>query len=59
MLHQSRRFIIAVLALASLTFLGYTKDMDVALAVASIAIGLAGANAYQKQGSKDSTKSEE
>ena len=42
----SRRFIIALCALAALTLLGVRKSEPVALAIASIAIGLAGANAY-------------
>jgi hypothetical protein len=42
-----RRTFISTLALASLTALGCYKGMDVTMAVASVAVGLAAANAYE------------
>ena len=43
-----RRSSLAVICIAALTFLGYTQSLDVAMAIASIAMGVAGANAYEK-----------
>jgi hypothetical protein len=43
-----RRTFIAVLAIVSLAGLGfYTKDISVAMAISTVAVGLAGANAWQ------------
>lgn len=47
-LWNCRRTAIAVIAIAALTFLGYTKGMDVAMALGTVAIGVAGANAAEK-----------
>lgn len=44
---KCRRSSVAVIAIGVLTFLGYTKSMDVAMAISTVAVGLAGANAYQ------------
>lgn len=44
----SRRFVIALFALGSLTLLGVMKTEPVASAIAAVAIGLAGANAAQE-----------
>ena len=43
----TRRLIVAVIAIGSLTFLGATKLHDVSMAIASIAIAVAGAGAYE------------
>lgn len=51
-----RRSSIAVISIAILGFLGYTKNMDVAMAISSVAIGLAGANAYEKKIQTGETK---
>ena len=48
-----RRSKIALVAIACLTWLGCTQAFDVSLAIASVAIGIAGANAYQKKGQSD------
>ena len=53
LLLASRRLVLGVLGIASLTFLGYTKSVDVSLSVAAIVASVAGANAYQKRGAKD------
>lgn len=42
-----RRTFIAVLSIVCLTALGLLKDIDVAMSLASIAIGLAGSNAFE------------
>lgn len=39
--------------MSALTFLGFTKGADVATSVAAIAVGLAGANAYQGRKSNE------
>lgn len=49
-LKTCRRTFIAALAIGCLTVLGLAKDFDVSMALASVAIGLAGANAYEKRG---------
>jgi hypothetical protein len=48
-----RRSTIAILGIVCLTSLGlYTKDAQaVAIAISTIAVGIAGANAYEKKGS--------
>ena len=45
-----RRTFIAVLAILCLTSLGLVKGIDVSMALASVAIGLAAANSYEKKG---------
>ena len=50
-----RRTFIAALAICCLTALGILKDMDVAMALASVAIGLAGANSYEKASTAKAT----
>jgi len=42
---KSRRFLIAIFSISCLFLLGYTKEIDVASAIAAIAIGIAGASA--------------
>ena len=44
-----RRSSIAVICILALTVLGYTKGMDVAMAISAVAIGVAGSNAYEKK----------
>ena len=50
---QSRRMMLGVLGIVCLTFLGYTKNMDVSLAIAGVVASVAGANAFQKKGIND------
>lgn len=50
---KCRRSSIAVLCLCALTFLGYKKGADVAASIATIALGIAGANAAQSVFKKD------
>ena len=47
---KCRRSSLAVICIATLGFLGYSKGIDVSMAIATIAIGVAGANAYEKKG---------
>jgi hypothetical protein len=42
-----RRSSIAVICILVLGILGYFKAMDVSMAISTIAIGVAGANAYE------------
>ena len=42
-----RRSIIALVGIACLTYLGYTKDLDVALAISGIVLSVAGSNSYE------------
>jgi hypothetical protein len=42
-----RRTFIATFAVASLLVLGWVKGEDVAMGIATVAVGLAGANAYE------------
>lgn len=51
-----RRFTVAILACTYLWSLGYYKTMDVSMAIATVAVGLAGANAYEKKGKPDASK---
>lgn len=45
---KCRRSLIAILAIACLTFLGWElKSADVAMAIATVAIGIAGANSAE------------
>lgn len=46
---QCRRSSLAVICIMVLGLLGFFKNMDVSMAIASIAIGVAGANAYEKK----------
>jgi hypothetical protein len=48
-----RRFIISILAILALTFLGFTKDLDVAMAIACVACGIAAANSFEKRGKQN------
>ncbi len=50
---QCRRTYVATLAIICLTAIGLFKGADVSTALASVAIGLAGANAYE---AKDKAK---
>lgn len=52
-IYQCRRTFVAISGLIGLTFLGYTKDIDVATSMAAIAIGLAGANSYEGSKKKE------
>ena len=45
---KCRRSIVSILGIGALTFLGYSKGIDVAMAIATISIGLSGANAFEK-----------
>ena len=47
---KCRRTVVAIFAICCLTVLGLAKDFDVSMALASVAIGLAGANAFEKRG---------
>jgi hypothetical protein len=47
-LSYCRRTFIAFFAVTTLGLLGYFKGTDVSIPIATIAIGLAGANAYEK-----------
>ncbi len=54
-----RRTFICTLAILCLTAIGLYKGIDVSMALASVAIGLAGANAYEMAGkAKQASKSE-
>lgn len=48
-LSSDRRTFIAFTCILILGVLGYTKGMDVAMAISTVAIGIAGANAYEKK----------
>ena len=55
---NSRRTIIALAAIGCLTALGLVKGADVASAIASVAVAVAGSNAFQnvvrgRKGEKD------
>jgi hypothetical protein len=43
-----RRFATALVGIVALTFLGWYRSTDVSLSIASICIGLASANAYER-----------
>jgi hypothetical protein len=49
-LTYSRRFLISVLAIGCLTALGLVNKIDTSMAIATVALGVAAANAYQKKG---------
>jgi len=54
LLWSCRRTYLATLAILCLAGLGfYLKDASVASALATIAIGVAASNAYEKKGSKE------
>lgn len=44
-----RRSKIALFAIAVLTVLGYFKGLDVSMAIATVSVGIAGSNAYEKR----------
>lgn len=46
-LYYSRRTFIAVSAILVLGLLGWFKGQDVALAIATVAVGIAGSNAWE------------
>lgn len=46
----SRRMVIAVMSLASLTYLGVIKEHDVSLAIVGVVAAVAGANAMESRG---------
>lgn len=45
---KCRRTIVAILAILCLTALGLTKNMDVAMAIATVTGALSAANSYQR-----------
>lgn len=47
-LFSCRRSLIALFSIACLTFLGYSRGIDVSLAIAGIVASVAGANSYQR-----------
>lgn len=47
---ECRRTFIALLSIACLTAIGIYKGIDVSVAIAGVAVGLAGANSYEKKG---------
>ena len=49
----SRRTMTAIIAIVSLLVMALTKGMDTSMAIASVAIAVAGANAVQGRGGKD------
>lgn len=52
-----RRTVVALFSVVCLTFLGYTKAVDVAASIAAIAMGLSAANSFE--GSKKKGKDDE
>jgi hypothetical protein len=51
---NSRRFVLGLFAIFALAVLGmYCEKTDVALSIATIVVGIAGANAYQGKGKSD------
>ncbi len=46
----SRRAVVSLVAILGLVWIGLTGPHDVSLAIATVAVGLAGANAHQKKG---------
>lgn len=51
-----RRSSIAFISIMTLAFLCYTKGIDVSMAISTVAVGLAGANAYEKKAKNETTK---
>ena len=47
---KCRRSIIALIGISVLTFLGYTKGIDVSMAISGIVLAVAGSNALEKRG---------
>ena len=47
-----RRSSIALIGISVLTFLGYTKGIDVSMAISGICLAVAGSNAYEKKQKK-------
>jgi len=45
-----RRSKIAIFAIMVLFYLGYEKGLDVSMAIATVSVGIAGANAFEKKG---------
>lgn len=43
-----RRSIIGLVGIACLTFLGYTKGLDVSMALSGVVLAIASSNAYEK-----------
>lgn len=52
---ECRRSSLALIGMLLLTILGYTKGADVAVAIATISIGVSGANAFEKKGGSNQT----
>jgi hypothetical protein len=52
-LTNCRRTFLAFYSISLLSFIAYTKDMDTSMAISSIVIALAGANAYEKRSHKE------
>jgi hypothetical protein len=50
---QSRRAVTAILGIGALLAMALVKGMDTSMAIASIAIAVAGANAAQNMGGKN------
>lgn len=48
-LATSRRLIVNVLGIICITIIGIYNKVDVSFAIASVAIGISAANAYQKK----------
>ncbi len=46
-LWNDRRFITSIFAISCLTILGYTKNLDVSIAISGVALGIAAANASE------------
>jgi len=46
---KCRRSIVCLVAIGCLTYLGYSKGLDVSLAIATVAGALCGANAYESK----------
>jgi hypothetical protein len=46
---KCRRSIISIYAITLLFILGYNKNIEVSVAISTVAVGLAGANAYEKR----------
>ena len=55
-LYQCRRTFLGISAIACLTFLGYTKDIDVSIALAGVVASVAASNSAQKIGERRYSK---
>ena len=51
---KCRRSILAIYAISILAFLSYTKNIDTSMAISSIIVAVAGANAYEKKSPNNS-----